>query len=115
MAALSGVFDPRRERRDGSRQEAFLPVELRSLDWECHSVDLVEVSARGFRVQHNQWFAAGETIRIAIPGIGPVDARVKWCDGQSFGAEFVDQSDLRLLFLGGPVARRSTWLERLAA
>ena len=114
MAALSGVFDPRRERRDGNRQGAFLPVEL-SHDWECHSVDLVEISARGFRAHHNQWFASGETIRIAIPGIGPVDARVKWCDGHMFGAEFVDRADLRLLFLGGPVARRSTWLERLAA
>ncbi len=115
MAALSGVFDPRRERRDGSRAGAFLPVELLSHDWECHSVELIEISARGFRALHDQRFTAGENVRIAVPGLGPVDARIKWCDGQAFGAEFVERADLRLLFLGGPVARRSTWLERLAA
>ena len=115
MAALNGVFDPRRERRDGKRQDTLLPVEMLSGGWQCHSVELVEISARGFRAQHSEWFAPGETVRIAIPGLGPLDARVQWCDGLCFGAEFVARADLRLLFLGGPVGRRSTWLERLAA
>ena len=83
--------------------------------WECSTVSLVEISAGGFRAIHSEWFAAGETIRVFIPGLGPIDARVKWSDGRTFGAEFLDRSDLRLLFLGGPVAPRTTWLERLAA
>ena len=115
MAALSGVFDPRRERRDGDRQDAFLPVELLSDGWQCHDIELTEISVGGFRAHHSEWFAAGEVVRVAIPGLGPVDARVKWCDGSTFGAEFIQRADLRLLFLGGPVTRRNTWLERLAA
>ena len=83
--------------------------------WQCSSIQLVEISAGGFRARHDDWFTPGEVVRIAVPGLGPVDARVKWCDGQAFGAEFVSRADLRLLFLGGPVTPRSTWLERLAA
>ena len=89
MAALSDLFDPRRERRSGGeRQDMSLPAHVFSSGWQCHTVELVEISARGFRAVHLDRIEANEPIRIAIPGLGPIDARVKWVRGRHFGAEF---------------------------
>ena len=116
MAALSDLFDPRRERRSADdRQGMSLPAHVFAAGWQCHTVELVEISTRGFRAVHLDRIEPNEPIRVAIPGLGPVDARVKWVRGRHFGAEFSSPADLRLLFLGGPVAPRNTWLERRAA
>lgn len=111
MAALNDLFDPRRHPR-------FRPAatgEMQMGDWNCDSVELTEISSGGFRAVCEQAFAAGTVVRVSIPGFGFRTARVKWADGNAFGAEFCDPVDLRLLFLGGPVEHRPTWLERLAA
>ena len=111
MAAPSDLFDPRRE----ARRPMALAAELVASEWECHAIELVEISAGGFRARHSGQVAAHERIRVGIPALGAFDARVKWVYGPFFGAEFCSPADLRLLFLSGPLPRRETWLERRAA
>lgn len=111
MSALNDVFDPRRE----PRQAMSTMARMVSADWQAHTVELTEISASGFRAMHPACVRPGETVRVAIPGLGPKDARVTWATRGVFGAEFCSPADLRLLFLGGPVAPRTTWLERAAA
>lgn len=111
MAAPDDLFDPRRD----PRQRTALPTELQLGDWDCGSVELTEISSCGFRAACDRAFAPSTLVRVAIPGIGFRTARIRWTDGQTFGAEFCDPVDIRLLFLGGPIERRPTWLERIAA
>lgn len=113
MAALSDVFDPARDRRVVDRRGAVMSATVD--EWQCEPVNLLEISSGGFRAMTGRCPEVGETITAAIPALGPMIARVKWAEGQVFGAEFTNPADLRLLFLGGPVAIRTTWIERLAA
>lgn len=111
MAAVEDLFDPRRH----GRLQALGLAQPCVGDWQCDPVDLLEISPGGFRALASSCPAEGETITIALPALGPITARVKWVDGSVFGAEFSGPADLRLLFLGAPVAPRTTWLERRAA
>lgn len=113
MAALNDLFDPRVERRSADRCAD--RSSLRVAQWQCDQVQLLEISSGGFRASKADQIAAGELITVSIPALGTKSARVKWVDGDVFGAEFTNPADLRLLFLGGPVEPRTTWLERLAA
>lgn len=111
MAALDDLFDPRRHARLGSSARG----ELRGGDWNCGSVELTEISSGGFRAICDEAFAVGSLVRVSIPGLGFRTARVKWSNHPTFGAEFCNPADLRLLFLGAPVESRPAWIERLAA
>lgn len=113
MAALSELFDPRRERRGIPRHYRSSASPPR--EWQCDDVQLIEISSSGFRASATGNVWPGEKIRIGIPGLGTKLAEVKWVRDSSFGAEFSSPADLRLLFLGGPIQGRSTWLERAAA
>jgi hypothetical protein len=112
MAALNDVFDPRFERRRAPRHGHAIPAPTQ---WRCEEVQLLEISSGGFRASASESIGVDALIKIEIPALGTKSARVKWSRGNVFGAEFLSPADLRLLFLGGPVERKPTWIERVAA
>ena len=109
MAALNDLFDPRRHGR-----QALPGLASAGGDWESEAIELTDVSPGGFAGASEDPPQPGSSVRIAIPGLGFRGARVKWSSGRRFGAEFENPADLRLLFLGGPVERCPTWIERSA-
>jgi len=78
-------------------------------------VELRDISSTGFRGVRIQGLSSGLEIVVEIPGLGFVEARVKWVDGDAFGAEFTGPPDLRRLFLNTLSAPLETRITRLAA
>ena len=110
------------EKLSGSRrspQTTRLAVRLWAMLWRPwqadRRVELRDISPTGFRGVRPQGLKCGSAIVVEIPGLGPVEARVKWVDGDSFGAEFAGPPDIRRLFLGGICDSIETRVTKLAA
>jgi hypothetical protein len=82
---------------------------------KCTIVRLIELSSGGFHASAAQAPSAGEEIRVDIPAIGPVNARVISADDREFRAEFCGATDLRLLFLRKSAIGCSSSFERRSA
>jgi hypothetical protein len=87
--AASFVFDRRRARR--------IPLEraarLQPNEWSTIAVDLVDLSAEGFRVRCDAILRVGGYVALEVAGLGRVEARVIWQHHGEFGAKFVRPID----------------------
>ena len=106
MVALADLVDLRGAFRSEKRRIA------KVRDVAREAVILLEISSVGFRASRPEHLAPGEAIKIEIPALGPIDARVTWVEGREFGGEYCDASDLRLLFLRKCSVNCSSWFER---
>jgi hypothetical protein len=57
-------------------------------------VRLTNVSDEGCRMATSDDFLIGERLSIAIPGMGKVEAQVRWALPGSAGAKFLSKSEL---------------------
>lgn len=57
--------------------------------------EIRDISTLGLKASCVETLAIGSFITVGIPGIGPVEAEVKWQLAGDFGAMFVDPIDLR--------------------
>ena len=68
-------------------------INLRALVREAGSsridIDLVDLSATGFRFQSYYGFAVGSRVFLTIPSFGPLEAVVAWRGGNEFGCRFL--------------------------
>lgn len=79
---------------------------------KCTFVRLIELSSGGFWASAVEAPPAGDEIRIEIPAIGLVNARVVSSEDREFRAEFCGPTDLRLLFLRRSSIGCGSWFER---
>jgi len=80
--------------RRSERIEVDTRTRLRPNNWSSLEVRLVDLSAEGFRVQCDAAVLRGALVRIALPGIGDVEAHVSWRRRGEFGAKFTIPIDL---------------------
>ena len=66
------------------------PARLHPNAWSSLEVRLVDCSPEGFRAQCEARVRPGDLVTLELAGIGPVQAQVSWCDGQEFGARFLE-------------------------
>ena len=55
---------------------------------------VTNVSTGGCRMKSNGGFQVGDVIVIAFQRLGRISAVIRWADGSSAGAEFIEQSDV---------------------
>ena len=62
-----------------------------------YSVDVTErdVSARGFMAECDDAVEIGSHVSLEVPGIGPVQAQVRWQIGHRMGGMFLDPISLQ--------------------
>jgi len=94
--SVTGVSDPGPSLRP--RRGARLPVEtvsnLRSQHWYEIEVRVRNVSTRGFMAECAAPVQIGSYVSLDVPGIGPVQAQVRWQLGGAMGGLFLDPISL---------------------
>ncbi len=70
------------------------PATLRPHNWYNIEVQLRDVSSSGFMVECNQPVLIGSYLSLDLPGIGPVNAQVRWQVGSRMGGMFLDPISL---------------------
>lgn len=84
------VFLPRRSRRV-TLQEV---TSLRSPDQRVVEVRVCDLSTSGFMAECLRPVLIGSYISLDLPGIGPVNAQVRWQVGGRMGGKFLDPISL---------------------
>jgi hypothetical protein len=107
MAALANQMNPR-DVRAGKARGGW----IRRRPHAREAVQLLEISSTGLHAFAGKAPSAGEAIRVHVPALGLLDARVTWADAREFRAEFFGADDLRLLFLRKSFVGCTSWFER---
>jgi hypothetical protein len=84
------VFQPRRSRRV-LLQEV---TNLRSPDQRVAEVTVCDLSTSGFMAECLRPVLIGSYVSLDLPGIGPVNAQVRWQVGGRMGGKFLDPVSL---------------------
>jgi PilZ domain-containing protein len=62
-------------------------------DGSTAPVKLTNVSDEGCRIETGDDFSIGERLQVAIPGVGQVNAQVRWAFAGSAGAQFLAEGN----------------------
>lgn len=84
------AFQPRRVRRMTITEA----TKLRSGSSEAVDVTLCDLSTGGFMAECMRPVLIGSFVSIDLPGIGPVNAQVRWQVGRRMGGRFLDPVSL---------------------
>ena len=69
-------------------------TQLRSTDFRGVDVTVCDISTSGFMVECLRPVLIGSFVSVDLPGIGPVNAQVRWQVGGRMGAKFLDPISL---------------------
>jgi hypothetical protein len=83
-------FKPRRS----NRTPVAARTQLRAQSWYSVEVTVCDVSTSGFMAACNQPVRIGSYVSLDVPGVGPVNAQVRWQLGDRMGGQFVDPISL---------------------
>lgn len=81
------------QQRRAPRDEMALPTRILAQDQRGSDVLLVNISPLGFTARKYGATPKGTIVRIALPRLGQVSAKVVWSLGGRIGAEFVKPID----------------------
>lgn len=98
------------EQRRAPRDEVALPTRMFTQD-HASDVLLVNISPLGFMVREYGETPKGTIIRLALPRLGQITARVMWSLGGRVGAEFIKPIDsyAYTAMLNAARAKRQRW------
>ena len=99
------------EQRRAPRDEVALPTRMFTQDQRGSDVLLVNISPLGFMVREYGETPKGTIVRIALPRLGQVSAKVMWSLGGRLGAEFIKPIDsyAYTAMLNAAKAKRQRW------
>lgn len=99
------------EQRRSPRDEVALPTRMFTRDQRGSDVLLVNISQHGFMVREYGETPKGTIVRLALPRLGQVSARVVWSLGGRVGAEFIKPIDsyAYAAMLNAARAKRQRW------
>jgi hypothetical protein len=98
--ASNSPFKQRREERTPVSRSA----QLRHRSWYSVEVRICDVSTGGFMAECPQSVPIGSYVSLDVPGVGPVDAQVRWELGGRMGGMFLDPVGLgRCEWIATPV------------
>lgn len=97
IAGRLAMQRPLSEGRRAEREPVNVQTTMRALGY--HGVDVVvrNISPLGFKADVAGDFPAGSYVRLRLPGLGAVHARVVWSSEGSIGGEFCNPVDPRRL------------------
>lgn len=67
---------------------------LRSQNWYSIEVSVRDVSTTGFMAECPEPVRIGSYVSLDVPGLGPVNAQVRWQLGERMGGMFLDPISL---------------------
>ncbi|MFN3944055.1 MAG: PilZ domain-containing protein [Allosphingosinicella sp.] len=80
--------------RKSDRIRVGAPTRMRPNDWSSIEVELIDISAGGFKAACEARVLRGSIVTIDLPGLGPVEAQVTWHRAGRIGAKFLTPIDL---------------------
>jgi hypothetical protein len=86
----SGQFKPRKS----PRTRVLGTADLRHQNLFSVKVRIHDVSTEGFMAECSDPIRIGSYVSLEVPGIGPVDAQVRWQLGGKMGGQFTDPISL---------------------
>jgi hypothetical protein len=87
---LSGSIAPSHaEGRTATRSQVVIMAELRDRTSTRHNVEILDLSATGFRCVADYSLDPGATIWIKLPGLAGLEAKVAWRRANMVGAAFL--------------------------
>ncbi len=87
---FSGATPPSHaEGRTAARSQVLILAELRDRTSTRHNVEVLDLSATGFRCVADYSLEAGQTIWIKLPGLSGLEATVAWRRADMIGAAFL--------------------------
>jgi hypothetical protein len=81
-------IDPTEPRADSARAKVSLRCEVRQGVQPWKLARLIDLSETGFKLAWLPEYDEGEPVRIRIPGIEPLRARICWHEGKQIGCQF---------------------------
>ncbi len=99
------------EQRRSPRDEVALPTRMFTQDQRGGDVLLVNISPHGFMCREYGNTPKGSIVRLALPRLGQVSAKVVWSLGGRVGAEFIKPIDsyAYTAMLNAAKAKRQRW------
>jgi hypothetical protein len=88
--ARMNQYKPRRS----GRTPVEVRTQLRAQTWYSIEVTVCDVSTSGFMAECCEPVRIGSYVSLDVPGIGPVNAQVRWQLGERMGGRFVDPISL---------------------
>ncbi len=88
-AQLSTSSSQTAHERGAERVNVSMPAALRQRGASGVSVQIADLSTKGFRATTHLQLQRGTDVWLRMPGIEPVHARAVWTRGQQVGCEFV--------------------------
>jgi hypothetical protein len=80
--------------RREKRTQVDEPARLHPNHWSSLEVRVLDLSSNGFRAECEARVTIGSSVRLEVPGVGPLNAHVTWRRGDRFGAKFDEPADL---------------------
>lgn len=93
MKPGKGPSAPYKQRRD-VRTRVLGTTQLRHQSWYSVEVRICDVSTGGFMAECPESVRIGSYVSLDIPGVGPVNAQVRWQIGGRMGGMFLDPISL---------------------
>ena len=87
------IFDV--EKRRAERDSVSIEAELHESGESLHSVLVGNLSPFGFMALSNRKYQEGTLVRLHLPLLGEVNARIVWALADRIGAEFIRPFDVR--------------------
>ena len=81
-------------RKSGRTAVAAGRTRLRPRNWYSVEVTICDVSTTGFKAECPEAVRIGSYVSLDVPGVGPVNAQVRWQLGGRMGGMFVDPISL---------------------
>lgn len=78
------------ERRAAPRVAVRAPATMRALGYHGTDVLVRDISGEGFRAETRARFMPGSYVRLRIPGLGALHARIVWAKDDQVGGAFVN-------------------------
>lgn len=70
-------------------------TQLRAQSWYSIEVTVSDISTSGFMAECAEPVRIGSYVSLEVPGLGAVNAQVRWQLGDRMGGQFVDPISLR--------------------
>jgi hypothetical protein len=80
--------------RKSGRTKVTGRTQLRAQSWYSVEVTVCDLSTTGFNARCPERVLIGSYVSLDVPGIGPVNAQVRWQLDERMGGQFVDPISL---------------------
>lgn len=105
------IMNRRQEHRAFIRGGVTIQASIRDRGGGRQTVEVVELSQAGFRVQSSSFIYSGRAIFLKLPGYSQLKARLVWSQDATYGCEFLSKLHLAIF---EDILKRHPQLQRAA-